>query len=169
MSLFNPSQQLSTTQPLAHVHPQPSPLRGMERRMGKSKNNYMHKTRDAQMQLLTTWWTTPRPSPGSDGCPQPTPPAYILSMTWYGMEYACPSCVPSHLPMHLGSPGQRQKLKNLWQPSNWKHQYVIDIIFIPNPKHSATPATRKKINSNPRMSYFWIKCKFNFRVISASW
>ena len=87
--------------------------------------------------------------------PQPAPPADTLSTTVCGTE--CPFgqfgaalpavCVPRLPVRRAGQPSVRS-WKDPWlRSNNWKHQYVINLIFIPNPKHSTTPATRKQINS----------------------
>ena len=45
---------------------------------------------------------------------------------------------------------QHEQLKSPRLPrDSWKLQYIINTVFTPNPKHSTTPATRKKINSIP--------------------
>ena len=66
------------------------------------------------------------------------------------LSWLCPlptSCAP---PAFLLA--GHEKLKNPWlglnaTGDNWKHQCVINILLILNPKHSTIPATRKKINS----------------------
>jgi len=78
---------------------------------------------------------------------------YMPSMTPYCMEYPLGqlgSAVPAMSPPNFLCTWQHEKLQSPWLPgSNWKHHYVINIIFIPNPKSNSAPATRKKINSIP--------------------
>ncbi|KAK4829726.1 hypothetical protein QYF61_006187 [Mycteria americana] len=47
------------------------------------------------------------------------------------------------------APGRAQEAEKSLTSQQLKHQCVINIILILNPKHSTTPATRKKINSIP--------------------
>jgi len=87
------------------------------------------------------------------------PQLYMLSLTSYGMEYPFGQVGQLSwlypLPASYALPAfslasQYDKLKSLWLlRNNSKHQCAINIILIPNPKHSTTPTTRKKINSIP--------------------
>ena len=92
-------------------------------------------------------WYAARPQ-AAIAAPQPTLPVYIPNMTSDGMEYplwpvwvSCPSCVPCQLPMHQAGQASVRTWRILDCLATTK-----TIIFIPNPKHSTTPATRKKIN-----------------------
>ena len=116
------------------------------------------------MQLLTTHWPMSSQSPSSrPPHPSQLPPVLLFSMTSYGLEYPwaslgqlsqlCPlpaSCAP---PASLLA-GQYEKLKSPWlristAQQQLKHQCVINVILILNPKRNTIPATRNKINSTP--------------------
>lgn len=99
-------------------------------------------------------------SPQAEISPSPpTPPVYVLSRTFWGLEYPCGqfrSALLALLPpssLCSCSLAEYRKLKSPWLGvTSWqqlKHQRVTNIVLLQNPKHSTRPPTRKKINSLP--------------------
>jgi len=75
-----------------------------------------------------------------------TPLASLGQLSW-----VCPLPAPA-APLACSLAGQSEKLKSPWLGvstalQQLKHQHVINILLILNPKHSTTPPTRRKINS----------------------
>lgn len=140
------------------------PLSGMGRRIrekkkkegerDKSKEPVMH-NRVAHHPL-----TDDQPIPNSQSAPfQVNPPLY-LGMAFYGIGYpsglfgsAIPAMLPSSF-LFISSLAEHETPKSpglgesttKHQP---KHQCVIDIILIMNPKQSAVPAIEKKMTFIP--------------------
>ena len=92
--------------------------------------------------------------------PGQQPPVYIPSITSYCMEYPFGQFVSAVMAMLPPSflctsfLAEHGKLQSPWlsvstAQQQLKHQCIINIMLILNPKHSTIPATRKKINSVP--------------------
>ena len=74
------------------------------------------------------------------------PFSHLCQLSWLH------SLLAAWAPLVFSLAGQHEKLKSPWlsvgaAQQALKHQYVSNIIVIPNPKHSAVQTTKKKINS----------------------
>ena len=109
------------------------------------------------MQLLATRWPIPSSSPSSNHCLLANSPSLYTEhdVIWYGIcpwlgWVSCPGGVPSQLPVQLARQASERSWKVLDCLATTKNiSYVINIVFVPNPNRSTTPATRMKINSIP--------------------
>jgi len=109
---------------------------------------------------------------------QPLPPGQLspvfqhdvirCGISLWSVGISCPGCVPPRfLCPHTSSPQSSVRswtvldsvLSTAWQ--QLKHQCVTNIVLIPNPKRSAVPATRKKMNSYHRWNDTYYKSIYN--------